>query len=81
MERLFVVFICIMIFIAGCGPGTPEVSAPSKATGRIGTRGLEAASAAGYNGAAVRRSVDSMLDRTDARNAEMKHAMESPDGK
>jgi hypothetical protein len=67
---------CVLLFIAGCGSDKPEAPAPAAAPGRTETRGLEAAGAAGYDGAGVRRSVDKMLNQNDARNAETKRALD-----
>jgi hypothetical protein len=56
-------------------------SAPSETTGRVETRGLEAASAVGYDGAAIRHQVDNALNKTDAQNAETKKEMDQAEGK
>ncbi len=79
MRRMTLVLMTVTL-LAGCGPGKPEVT-PSPDSGRAETRRLEAARAAGYDGTAVRRSVDKVLDQTDARNAETARIVDAAHGK
>lgn len=63
----------VMGFMIGCGADKSKSSDSGEtqpATGRSDTRAIEAASAVGYDGAAMRCSVDKALNQNDARNAE-----------
>lgn len=77
---------CVLVITAlaaltGCGdePKAPEPTPPPAAdTGRPETQKILAADAAGYDGQALRKSVDKMLDKRDEQNkaleAELKKA-------
>jgi hypothetical protein len=70
----------LFVILLGCDAGKPKASGPEStptaASGRPDTRGLEAASAVGYDGQAMRRSVDKALNANDARLAEQQKAIE-----
>ncbi len=60
-----------ILFVLGCGSGSPAPKAKSTPEGRSETKGIEAASAAGYNGSQMRKKIDKTLDQNDARNKEI----------
>jgi hypothetical protein len=84
MLRFLIIRISPKVPGGNCHENNNSVSILSnlpQTTGRAETRGLEAASAVGYDGAAIRQQVDNALNKTDAKNAEMKKAMDQVDGK
>ncbi len=84
MKRTLALLLCLTVFLISCGdkPKAPTSdSAPPQATGRDETRGLEAAGAVGYDGAAIRRQVDNALNKTDVQNAETRKAMDQINAK
>jgi hypothetical protein len=84
MKTAIAFLFCLSLFMVSCGDkpkAATSESTPPQAAGRSETRGLEAASAVGYDGAAIRHQVDNALNKTDAQNAEMKKAMDQADGK
>jgi hypothetical protein len=65
--------------MAGCNSSKPPVV--EKYQGREETKKLEGASAGGYDGTAIRRNVDTTLNKTDERGLEMdKNLKSSSDG-
>jgi hypothetical protein len=74
----------IFVFMLGCSAEKPKPSGSesttSTAAGRPDTRGIEAASAVGYDGPAMRRSVDKALNANEARTAEQQKAIEQATG-
>ena len=73
-----------LVFISGCGADkskTSDSGTTQPAAGRTDTRAIEAASAVGYDGSAMRRSVDKALNQSDARTAEQQKAIEQAAGK
>jgi hypothetical protein len=73
-----------LVFMFGCGTDkakTSDSGSTQSSAGRPDTRSIEAASAVGYDGAAMRRSVDKALNKNDARNAEQQKATEQATGK
>lgn len=60
--------IVCMLAISGCNSSQPVAE---KDSGRVETKKLEGASAVGYDGAAIRKSVDNTLDKNDNRGQEM----------
>ena len=84
MKHIIALLLCALFVIAGCSPEKPKASNPEASPstqGRPETRGIEASSAVGYDGAAMRRSVDNALNKNDARNAEMQKAIDQANGK
>jgi hypothetical protein len=74
----------VLVFISGCDADkskTSDSGTTQPAAGRTDTRAIEAASAVGYDGAAMRRSVDKALNQNDARNAGQQKAIEQAAGK
>jgi hypothetical protein len=57
------------VCLAGCS--TSEQQSAEKYQGREETRKLEGASAAGYDGTAVRKSVDNTLNKNDDHNRDL----------
>ena len=84
MKTTLALLLCLTVFFVSCGEkpnSSTSDSAPPQTTGRAETRGLEAAGAVGYDGAAFRREVDNALNKTDVQNAETRKAMEQIDAK
>lgn len=61
------------VLLVACSQEPPPVKPD---TGRPETRTLEAASAVGYDGKAIRKKVDGALDANDAHNAELEKQMQ-----
>jgi hypothetical protein len=72
-KRMPMALWCAML-LAGCGDPPAEPKAETPPPGRPETQKLEAAGAAGYDGKALRRSVDHMLDTNDAKQKELDEA-------
>jgi hypothetical protein len=70
MPCLLVLVISI-VFLMGCGSGSPVPKAKGTSEGRSETKVVEGASAAGYNGSQMRKKIDKVLDRNDERNKEI----------
>ena len=84
MKTTMAFLLCLTCFMVNCSDkpkATTSDSIPPQATGRAETRGLEGASAVGYDGAAIRHQVDNALNKNDAQNAESKKAMDQINGK
>ena len=64
-------FLFAVLFILGCGSGSPAPKAKDTTQGRAETKVVEGASAAGYNGSQMRKKIDKTLDRNDERNKEI----------
>jgi hypothetical protein len=60
----------LALLTTGCGP-EPTPPQPKPDTGRPETRSLEAASAVGYDGKAIRQKVDKGLDANDDYNRKL----------
>ena len=74
--KTFLRMICIIIpLLAGCNSG--QTQAPEKRPGRDETKIIEGASAVGYDGPAIRKNVDSTLDRNDEHNRNLGNAMKT----
>lgn len=63
------------VFLAGCNSG--QTPAPEKYQGREETKKLEGASAVGYDGTAIRKSVDNTLNKNDDHNQNLDNAVKS----
>lgn len=64
---------CCCAFVAmlfGCSSSQQQPVA-AKDTGRVETKKLEAATAVGYDGAAIRKNVDATLNQNDNRNKDI----------
>ena len=68
--------VLVLVALSGCGddPAPPAQAPPAPPQGREETRKLEAAGAAGYDGAALRHSADQMLDGRDRQAKELEEA-------
>jgi hypothetical protein len=74
----------MLVFMFGCSADkskTSDSGSTQPAAGRPDTRAIEAAGAVGYDGSAMRRSVDKALNQNDARIAEQQKAIEQANGK
>lgn len=71
--RLELLLICGLLALSACSSG----ESPEKYQGRPETKKLEASSIVGYDGKAMRKGVDSSLDKVDARSGELDKALES----
>lgn len=69
MKTLILFGYVALILIAGCN-SSQQQPVVQKDQGRPETKKLEAATAVGYDGAAVRKSVDSVLNKNDVRTNE-----------
>ena len=75
MKTFFLMLCTINLFLAGCNSGQP--TAPEQYRGRDETRKLEGASAAGYDGTAIRKNVDKSLNRNDEHNRNLDNAIKT----
>jgi PBP1b-binding outer membrane lipoprotein LpoB len=66
----------IAALIAGCSSSNQPQSAQTS-PGRKETKSLEAASAAGYDGKAIRKGVDATLDKNDQHNQDLEKELKS----
>ncbi len=71
-------FCTIGALLAGCSVSSQQQNAENYG-GRRETKPIEGASAAGYDGPAIRKSVDSALDKNDSHNQELDNALNSGD--
>lgn len=72
-----IIFACIVTaFFTACNSST-QPQGGEKYQGREETKKLEGASAAGYDGTAVRKSVDNTLNKNDGHNQDLDKAMKS----
>ena len=60
-----------ILFVLSCGSGSPAPKAKDTSQGRVETKSVEGATAAGYNGSQLRKKIDKVLDRNDERNKEI----------
>jgi hypothetical protein len=61
-----IIMLCIFAFLAGCNSSSQlQPQSGEKDKGREETKKLEGASAVGYDGKAIRKSVDNTLDKND----------------
>ena len=74
MKRL--VAVMLLAVLAGCNSGGAGKQAEGeKYQGRDETKKLEAASAVGYDGTAVRKTVDNTLNKNDEHNNTLNNAV------
>jgi hypothetical protein len=67
-----------LLFVFGCGSGSPSPKAKSIPEGRSETKAVEGATAVGYNGSQMRKKIDKTLDQNDTRNKEIEKVAGSP---
>ncbi len=75
-----ILILCTIAFLAGCSSSS-QPQGGEKYQGREETKKLEGASAAGYDGTAVRKSVDSTLNKNDDHNQDLDKALKSSEDK
>jgi uncharacterized protein YdeI (BOF family) len=68
----------IVTLIAGCSASNQQQST-EKYEGRTETKPIEGASAVGYDGTAMRMSVDNALNKNDSSNQELDKAQKASD--
>jgi len=78
MKKCMLMFFTIIPLLAGCSVSDQKQST-EKYEGRKETKPIEGASAAGYDGTAMRKSVDNALDKNDSHNQELEKAKKSSD--
>ncbi len=66
MKKIFLVLCTTFLFFAGCTYSNQQ--SEDKYQGRSETKKLEAASAVGYDGKAIRKNVDNTLNKNDEHN-------------
>ncbi len=71
-----IITLAIALFVASCGC-SPGDEGKSKDTGRPETQKLKAADAVGYDGDALRKSVDNMLDKSDQQKQDLEDAQKA----
>ena len=70
-----IIMLCIIAVFAGCtSSNEPQSGEKEKYQGRDETKKLEGASAVGYDGTAVRKGVDSTLNKNDDHNRDLDNA-------
>ncbi len=70
MRTFSAVLLGAVLFLSAC-TSSPQQPVAQKDQGRPETKKLEAATAAGYDGAAVRKTVDKTLNSNDDRTKDM----------
>jgi len=78
MIKCLLMFCTIIALLAGCSASNQQQSTENY-EGRKETKLIEGASAAGYDGTAMRKSVDNALDKNDSHNQELEKAKKSSD--
>ena len=78
MKKCILLLCTIIALLAGCSASNQQQSA-EKYEGRRETKPIEGASAVGYDGPAMRKSVDSALDKNDSHNQELDKTLKSGD--
>jgi outer membrane murein-binding lipoprotein Lpp len=76
MSYRLLVSCAIAALLAGCSSSNQPQN-QEKSQGRVETKKLEGASAAGYDGKAIRKSVDTTLNTNDAHNQELDKQLKS----
>jgi Holliday junction resolvasome RuvABC DNA-binding subunit len=73
-----IIILCIFVSLAGCNSTSqPQPQSENISKEREETKKLEAASAVGYDGKAIRKSVDNTLNKNDDHNRDMDKAIKS----
>ncbi len=75
-----IIMLCTIAFLAGCSSSS-QPQRGEKYQGREETKKLEGASAVGYDGTAVRKSVDGTLNKNDDHNQDLDKALKSSEDK
>jgi hypothetical protein len=65
----------VVAFLAGCS--FSDRQSAEKYVGRTETKKIEGASGVGYDGTAMRKSVDNALDKNDSHNDELDKALKT----
>jgi PBP1b-binding outer membrane lipoprotein LpoB len=74
MKSLIILF-CVAVLLAGCSSSSqPQPQSGETDKGREETKKLEGASAVGYDGKAIRKSVDNSLNKNDDHNRDLDKA-------
>ncbi len=74
----WIIMLCILVSLAGCNSTSqPQPQTNDKYKVREETKKLEAASAVGYDGKAIRKSVDNTLNKNDDHNRDMDKAIKA----
>ncbi len=74
-QAIFLLVIVAAVFTVGCGVSEPGSKQANIYQGRKETVNVRALDAVGYNGTAVRKNVDKVLDMNDQRNQELEKAL------
>ena len=78
-EHMIYVSLLLACFV-GCDSEPNEPKGKAKDQGREETKKIEAVSAVGYDGKAIRQQVDKMLDDNERRNRELEEAAKKASG-
>jgi len=84
VKKALVTLSLILVFMFSCSPDKSKSSdsgSMQPSAGRPDTRAVEAASVVGYDGSAMRHTVDKTLNQNDARITEQQNAIEQTTGK
>lgn len=72
------IMLCTIALLAGCSSSSqPQSGEKEKYQGREETKKLEGASAVGYDGTAVRKSVDNTLNKNEDHNQDLDKAVKA----
>ena len=74
--KIKITILCTIALLVGCSSSSQPQSG-EKYHGRAETKKLEGASTAGYDGTAVRKSVDNTLNKKDEHNQDLNKALKS----
>jgi hypothetical protein len=77
MRHKFLIIMMMTVLSLGCSKS--EEQSP-KYEGRSGTKKLQGADAAGYDGTAIRKSVDNTLNKTDQHNDAVDKSLKGKEG-
>lgn len=80
MKKALIIIGIGAALLAGCSSSkAPQESATATDQGRSETKKLEGASAVGYDGSAVRKTVDTTLNNNDSHNRELNDSLKDTD--